>query len=181
MRRLKMLWMPVLLGMLLVAAVVGVASARPAARPLAQPWRVLAVGSQACIPTEDTTNLHHNQNYVECHGGWCWLVCPLDFPAAGEQAVGAVQVKRLTMYVYDYDATGQDTEVVIKKTYPPTGGWVQMAHVATFGSDTNDPQVLMDSTIDNNPVYRTQAPYLHLGIEGSANIRVYGFFVHYTW
>jgi hypothetical protein len=181
MRKSKMLWVPVLLGVLLVATVVGVANARPNARPLEQPWRVLTVGSHACIPADDVANWDHWDRYVECDSGWCWFVCPLNFPAAGEQAVGAINVKRLTMYVYDYDGTGQDTEVWLEKTYPVNASVLDMAHVGTLGSSTTDPQVLIDTTIAGNPVYRTQSPYRFLGIEASTLIKVYGFFVHYTW
>jgi hypothetical protein len=184
MKKTRMLCLPVLLGLLLIGALVGVASARPNARPLQQAWRVLTVASQACIPENWGEAWYHaggDGEYLRCNNAVCHFVCPVDFPAAGEQAVGAVNVKRLTMYAYDYNSgVAQDTWVELNKTYPPTGAMVIMATAGTLGASTADPQAVMDTSIASNPVYRTQGPYLFVVIP-QVNIKVYGFFIHYTW
>jgi hypothetical protein len=176
--RIKRLYIPLVLGVVLIAAVVGVASARPNSRPVEQAWRVLAVPSHACIPEDDTEDWDFELDRLECDVAPCFFVCPANFPAAGEQAVGAVNVKRVTMYVYDNDVGGNVT-VTLVKTYPPSGGQVSMASAGTSNSPA-DPQALVDTSIVNNPIYRVQAPYIYLGM-GATNARVYGFFIHYTW
>jgi hypothetical protein len=178
MKSRKTLWMPMLLGMLLMATMAGLASARPNARPLGQAWRVLTIPTQACIPKNDDIDYNHTTDYVECDTGTCWWVCPADFPAAGEQAVGAVNVKRLTYYCYDNDAS-QYAWAWLRKTHPPSGAHQIMAGVQSAES-ADDPQTVMDTTIENNPIYRVQGPYIWLKMEGSL-IRVYGIFIHYTW
>jgi hypothetical protein len=181
MKSIKKLWMPVLLGLLLVATMVGVASARPDARPLGQAWRVLTVGVDACIPEDSTINWDIDGYQLSCTSGVCQFHCPANFPAAGEQAVGAVNVKRFTMYVFDNDNNlNAQVDASLLKSYPPTGGWLAMAAV---GPTAESPaiQTIMDTTIDNNPVYRTQSPYIKLTTRTSANLRTHGFFIHYTW
>jgi hypothetical protein len=177
MKRIKRLWIPLLLGLILMTALVGVASARPDAGPREQAWRVLTIPSTVCIPHKDSDTWSHGVNRVECPSGVCVFFCAVDFPAAGEQAVGAVNVKRVTMYAYD-NGLG-DAEVILFKSYPITGASVQMAsgETATLAAD---PQTVMDTTIDNNPIYRVQSPLIFLKITVSG-IGVYGFHIHYTW
>ena len=181
MKLMKKLWIPLLLGLLLMATVVGLANARPNARPLGQARRVLAVPTGACIPRRSSESWMHFAHYVQCDSGMCEFICAVNFPAAGEQAVGAVNVKRLTMYAYDNNSgAGEDAKAWLHKAYAPTGGLATMANVTTSGTSAADPEVLTDTTINNNPVYRTQGPVLWLDI-GGTSIKVYGFFVHYTW
>jgi hypothetical protein len=181
MKKVRRLWMPVLLGVVLVAALVGVASARPDARPVQQAWRVLSVTAGHCYPSLGGTSFLNDGFKVGCGSPVCLFMCPVNFPAAGEQAVGAVTVKRFTMYAFDDDpALGADVDARLAKSYPPTHAQVYLALLQTAGAQGTDPQVLMDTTIDNNPVWRTQAPYIEV-IMGGLLTNVYGFFVHYTW
>jgi hypothetical protein len=177
MKKIKRLLIPALLGVVLIAAVVGVASARPNARPLEQAWRVLAVSPHACTPDGDVGAYDYTASYLECDATPCNFYCAIDFPAAGEQAVGAVNVKRLTMFAYDN--TGGDVEVFLMKTYGPTGGNQQMATASSTDS-ASSPQTVMDTSIENNPIYRTQAPYIFVRMD-DASFFVAGFHVHYTW
>jgi hypothetical protein len=179
MKRTKRLFIPVVLGVVLIAAVVGVASARPDARPLAQPWRVLTVPPHTCNPRVEDIDYNYYQGYLECNTATCAFVCPLDFPAAGEQAVGAVNVKRVTAYVLDNDGTASHVRVYFRKIYPVTGGALNMADFQSTES-TDDPQVVMDTSIDNNPVYRSQAPYVWVVLNAVGH-HAYGFYIHYTW
>jgi hypothetical protein len=179
MRRINRLWIPVLLGVVLIATLVGAASARPNARPLAQPWRVLAISSRDCIPTDDADDWEHHDRHLECGAATCAFVCPVVFPAAGEQAVGAVNVKRLTVYIYD-NAGGVAPNVYLDKTYPLNGSVTEMAKVQTTDASATDPQTIMDTSIVANPVYRVQVPSLWVSLL-AGNIRFYGAFIHYTW
>jgi hypothetical protein len=178
MKSVRRLWMSLLVGLLLMATVVGVASARPDARPQQQAWRVLAIPSTFCGPQNRNTDFQHAGNSVKCVSGTCHLVCPVHFPAAGEQAVGAVNVKRLTMFVYD-NWSGETATAQLSKSYSPTGSFQGMATAGSVDK-ANNPQAAVDTSIDYNPVYRTQGPFIWLVVNGD-NIRVNGFFVHYTW
>jgi hypothetical protein len=178
MQKIKRLWMPVLLGGLLMGTVVGVAGARPDARPLEQGWMVITIPPDHCYPDADGCNFDQEWGYVETDSGSCTFRCPVTFPAAGEQALGAVNVKRFTMYAYDSDGGAQACGELGSK-YPPSIGAVSMSVGCTVDSAA-DPQTVMDTTIDGNPVYRVQGPFLDFWI-GAPGIRVYGFFIHYTW
>jgi hypothetical protein len=183
MKKAKTLWVPALLGMLLLAILVGVAGARPDARPQQQAWRVLSVAPGACLAAVGNTDWVNAGYELHCSDAVaCLWHCPLDFPAAGEQAVGAVHIKRFTMYAFDNNATpNTNVSAYLSKMYPPTHKDVTMAHFATSGGEPTDPQVLVDTTIQHNPVYRTQAPYISIVGSNSTSVKVYGFFVHYTW
>jgi hypothetical protein len=176
-KRLKSLWMPALLGVLLMTSLVGAAVARPNARPLEQAWRVLSIPALVCIPHDEGDDYRFLGTHLYCQAPDCDFACEIDFPAAGEQAVGAISVKRVTMYAYD-NAVGL-VQFSLLKTYAPMGVSQQMAWAMT--SDlANDPQAAMDTSVVNNPVYRTQAPVLWLSV-GNTTGKVYGFHVHYTW
>jgi hypothetical protein len=183
MRKIKRLCTPMLLGVLLMATVVGVASARPSARPLQQPWRVLTVPVQGCIPQEESMDYRHQSDCLKCEAASCLFFCSVDFPAAGEQAVGAVNVKRLTLYAYDNDSAGGHfvSTSLVKSYGPSAGGNTTLANASTaLVSSPIDPQTAMDTEIENNPIYRVQGPFLTLYI-GSPGLRAYAVHIHYTW
>jgi hypothetical protein len=180
MRRTKRLWIPILLGALLIATLVGAASARPNSRPQEQAWRVLTVAPHACNPRTDTIDYNYLAGYLLSNGNTAF-VCPMDFPAAGEQAVGAVNVKRVTAYVLDNDGNAGDTiRFYFRKVYPMGGDSYQAMAEAESTESASDPQVIMDTSIDYNPVYRSQAPYVWVVMEAAGH-KLYGVYVHYTW
>jgi hypothetical protein len=180
MKKLNTLWIPVLLGVLLLATLVGVAGAKPDARPLQQAWRLLALSPSDCVPqSSGISGWWNNGDYIECPAGSpCGFMCPVHFPAAGEQSVGAVHVKRVTLYIRDLVAG--DVAVELWKNHAPTGVQAQMAGAKSFGSCLVDPCMLMDTSIVWNPVYRNQGPYLYIGMP-SVGHRVSGAYIHYTW
>jgi hypothetical protein len=181
MKKIRTLWIPVLLGMLLMATLVGVASARPGARPQQQAWRVLTIPAAICAPDDDTHDWSSSVAHLQCDVGSCSFHCAVDFPAAGEQAVGAINVRRLTVYAYDNNAgAGRFVRVKLHKYYPPTTSWVEMATAVTGAASSANPLVVMDTSIVGNPVWRTQGPLLEVDA-GATNVSVYGFFIHYTW
>jgi hypothetical protein len=179
MKTAKRLWVPVLLGVLLMTTLVGVASARPNARPQQQAWRVLTVGTPACVPCSDDQDYGRGEDdWLRCEGAaGCCFLCSVYFPAAGEQAVGAVNVKRVTMYAYD-NTVGKAVDFMMGKRYPPTKGGATMASGTTIDSSA-DPQTVVDASIENNPIYRVQEPGIVLFM--GTDLIVYGFFIHYTW
>jgi hypothetical protein len=179
MKKIKRLWIPVLLGVVLMIMLAGVASARPNARPQEQAWRVLTVPSSVCIPRQDGDDWYNHINGVYCESGGCVWLCAVDFPAAGQQAVGAVNVKRVTMFAYDNSGDAQAAWFYLWKTYPPEVASVAMA----TGTTTNSPafpQTVMDTSVVKNPIYRVQGAHISATINGTG-IEVYGFHVHYTW
>jgi hypothetical protein len=180
MARLKRLSIAVLLGVLLVAVLAGLARARPNARPLQQVWRVLTISPSDCVPYGSGISDWVNQGgYVECPGATnCRFYCPVHFPAAGEQAVGAVNVKRVTLYFSDQVAANMG--VSLWKNHPPAGVEVEMAAAESFGIHLDDPATVMDTTIAKNPVYRNQGPYLEIVMDAAGH-RTYGVYIHYTW
>jgi hypothetical protein len=180
MKSLKRLSIPILLGVLLMTILVGVANARPTSRPQQQAWRVLTVPSTACIPQKYLDNWWHTTESLYCASGGCDFMCPLNFPAAGEQAVGAVSVKRVTMFAYDNSGDPTGAAFYLFKTHPPSAASALMASGSTTDSPAQ-PQTVMDTSIVGNPLYRVQGPYILLRLGGPPPIRVYGSFVHYTW
>jgi hypothetical protein len=180
MKKLMKLSIPLLLGVLLMTVLVGVAAARPNARPVEQAWRVLAVPAHACVPDSPAEDYVYTESSVRCITADCYLSCPIYFPAAGEQAVGAVNVKRVTMFAFDNTGgTGDTVRFCLSNTYPPTDGEVEMAMGSTTDS-ADSPQTVMDTSIDYNPIYRTQAPVIWILMEHDT-FWVSGFHVHYTW
>jgi hypothetical protein len=155
---------PVAVGLILMATVVGVAVARPNARPQQQAWRV---------------PYHHTEPRLWCDSSPCDFYCAIDFPAAGEHAVGAVNVKRLTMFAYDNTGPFTNVWVSLHKTYGPTSGAQAMASTETWDSPKS-PQTVMDTSINNNPIFRTQEAHLYILMEDTS-YWVSGFHVHYTW
>jgi hypothetical protein len=180
MKQVRRIWMPLLLGMVLVATLVGVATARPSARPQQQAWRVLTVPAHTCNPMTEDTDYNYYDWGLGCNGFSCPFVCPMDFPAAGEQAVGAINVKRVTAYVLDNDGTASDIDFYFRKIYPMGGDAVQVMAEASSTDSPSDPQEVMDTTVVSNPVYRSQAPYVWVVMNTSGH-RLYGVYVHYTW
>jgi hypothetical protein len=183
MTKLKRLWAPVLLGVLLMASLVGVANGRPKAAPRQQGWMVVSVPMSGCIGEKSNEALTYSRNYVTCMYSSCVMFCPVHFPAAGEQAVGAVNVRRVTMYALDTaGGVANEASFGLYKTYPPTGGAVQMADAGTVDSAA-DPQTVIDFTIDSPVVYRVNSPSLEAGFAtlAAGSVRIYGFFIHYTW
>lgn len=85
MKKVKKLWMPLLLGVLLMAALVGVAGARPNARPEASPaLQDHMISAHHCIGEDDTEDYEFFGNYLECDAlMWCNFVCPINLSNQG--------------------------------------------------------------------------------------------------
>ncbi len=177
MKAVKRWWVVVFLGTLLVAALVGVALARPdAVGDAAGTTMVVTVPSAACIPATDTTDWYHSPNYLECSSGYCYFVCPFDFPIEGGQQAVSARVKRITAYVYD-NLGAEAVVVYLNKTDPGTGtAWV-MAQVNSTNSTAI--QALSTTTITKNPVLQKHATLLYVYFS-SPGLKVYGFRIFYT-
>jgi hypothetical protein len=130
MKKLKMLWMPVLLGALLMSTLVGVAAARPNARPEASPALVdYMFSAHRCFSTDPTYDPHYVAMHLECDSGICHFVCPIKPPHEG-----LIRVQRLALYAFD-NLSG-DVCIDLRHVYPKTG-----INQCTANSAT-DPQVI---------------------------------------
>jgi hypothetical protein len=136
MQKVKMLWMPVLLGALLMAMLVGVAGARPNARPEASPALVdYMFGANRCTQRFDGNDWFYTQGYIQCNTPNCAFVCPMKPPHEG-----LIRVQRLAMYAYD-DLNVDGVCIWLTQVYPKTGSyWHRLGHLCTADSSA-DPQV----------------------------------------
>jgi hypothetical protein len=133
MRKLRRLWMPVLLGALLMATVVGVTGARPDARPEPSPQlQNHMIDAHHCIPVGDTDPDFH-LTALECNTGDCFFMCPIKPPHEG-----LISVRRLAFYAYD----NNDGEVCISlwHTYPKTASIERRLAPQCTTNSAADPQ-----------------------------------------
>ena len=167
-----------LLGVLLLAILVGVVGARPNAGHAAAGRKVIVVPSAACVPENDLADWEHFTNYVECDTAPCWFACAFDLPAEGPGKTVTARVKKLVAYVYDNDGGG-DVTIYLFKTDPKTTNSMEMARVKSAGASGTDPQALTDASINFNPVRRKNGTHVWLYLTGT-DIRVYGVRIVYT-
>jgi hypothetical protein len=138
MKKVKKLWMPLVLGVLLMAALVGVAGARPNARPEASPaLQDHMISAHHCIPDNNFGVVAHMffNEYATCTTGGCAYMCPI------KPEQGLIRAQRLALYVYDNGAG--DVCIWLVHVYPKNGfnGYVQrLVHQCTTNSAA-DPQV----------------------------------------
>jgi hypothetical protein len=170
MKKLKMLWMPVLLGTLLTVTLVGVAGARPNARPEASPALVdYMFSAHHCIPWDDTTNWSYGANGLVCDAATCLFACPIKPPHEG-----LIRVQRLAMYAGDKGAGG--VCLYLTQAYPKTAGWV----CRLTGCTTDNPADVQVCAFNpaNFKVSVLQDIYVRVTISGTAPC-LYGFKLKY--
>jgi hypothetical protein len=179
MKKLKMLWMPVLLGGLLMATLVGVAGARPNAGPEGSPALMNhMISAHRCSPAyAPTPNQYVFQfGYVECYGLTCGLVCPIKPPHEG-----LIRVQRLAMYAYDNDggSGAEPPEVCIwlTHTFPKTGGYVVVLRNQCTTDNAADPQVITYNPA-NFKVSQLQDLHVHVKMHSNGQ-KLYGFKLRY--
>jgi hypothetical protein len=137
MKKLKMLWMPVLLGALLMATLVGVAGARPNAKPEASPALVdYMFSAHHCIPEQDY-DWDFGAMFLTSLTGESRFVCPIKPPHQG-----LIRVQRLALYAYDNDATaGEKLCVKLVQTYPKAATFVERLSLQCTTDNAADPAV----------------------------------------
>jgi hypothetical protein len=171
MKKLKMLWMPVLLGALLMATLVGVASARPNARPEASPALVdYMFSAHHCIPEQQNTDHEFARSHVHCHAWACEVICPIKPPYQG-----LIRVQRLAMYAYDNGAN--DVCINLNHVYPKSGSFVNRLTNQCTSDNVADPQIISYNPA-NFKVSVLQDVYVWVTISGSTQ-RLYGFKLKY--
>jgi hypothetical protein len=172
MKKLKMLWMPVLLGALLMATLVGVASARPNARPEASPALVdYMFGPYNCISMW-AQPVAYAEDSMGCGSGTCGFVCPMKPPHEG-----LIRVQRLAMYAYDNDGTATGIAIVLFHQYPKTGTFATRLGPASTSDSPADPQVYAYNPA-NFKVSVLQDIYITVSIPSSGQ-KLYGFKLKY--
>lgn len=115
MKEVRKLWIPVLLGTSLMTTLVGVAGARPNARPEASPQlRNHMISAHHCMPMNNTTDWEYLPSRLQCNTAACDFFCPINPPHEG-----LIRVQRLAMYVFD-NGTGKVC-IWLEHVYPKTG------------------------------------------------------------
>jgi hypothetical protein len=171
MKKVKRLWMPLLLGALLMATLVGVAGARPNARPEASPQLVDHMFSaQHCIPLHSAAAWLFQQPYLRCPGASCGFVCPVKPPYEG-----LIRVQRLAVYVHD-NGTGQVC-IWLDHVYPKTGAYVSRINNQCTTDNAADPQVISYNPA-NFKVSQLQDLYIAATFSATTQ-KLYGFKLKY--
>jgi hypothetical protein len=171
MRNVKRLWMPLLLGALLIATLVGVAGARPNARPEASPQLVnWMISAHHCIPRDDTTDWDILPQYAECESAACTFYCPIKPPHEG-----VIRVQRLAMYVFDN--TVGNICISLAQVYPKSATYVYRLSSACTGDSAADPWVLSYNPA-NFKVSVLQDIHVSVALPSNGQ-RLYGFKLKY--
>jgi hypothetical protein len=163
MNKVKMLWMPLLLGALLISTLVGAAGARPEASP---GFLDYGISAHHCIPVDDTDDWKFAQGYVECSSGYCNFVCPIKPPHQG-----TIRARRLSLYAYD--PGGGRVCIGLVKVVPKAGTSVERLGVPCTDNSTTDPARYVYSP-KNFKVLATDDLYVWVSFSGSLQ-KVYGF------
>lgn len=166
MKEIKKWWVAVLLGLLLMATLVGVMFARPGARPNAGASKTLTVPAAAFVPIKDDMDWYNNGSYIQLDSGTGVFIASVQFP-------GRVTVESITLYAYDNNGSAQVCAYLFRST-PPTGNEESMAGVCSTGASDTDPRLFTTTLISPNRVTRRHGVYLEIMFYGSSDLRVYG-------
>ena len=106
---------------------------------------------------------------------WRADVCgPSDFPR-----VGAVTVRKATLYAYDNNTT-HNVFVRLIKTNPFTGSETYMASAESAGDFPTDPRELSTTSITYPTIQRAYGVHVRLGFYRSADLKGYAVKIAYT-
>jgi hypothetical protein len=184
---MRRLWVALLLGLLVVATVVGVALAGSKSAPVPQPLqaisRSMTVPASSCYPKEDGELWWNNGAVLggETDAPRQWFICPVNFPDFASVHV----VQSITLYCYDQHTWSGDQYDVIANVYrtePSLGAETQMGTVRSTGWSTDDPKAwtISGTQISPKQVYPRQAMYFWVSFAGHPNLLLYGFKINYT-
>jgi hypothetical protein len=133
MDRVRKLWISVLLGVLLIAAMVGVAGAGRNNRPHGAlgPTAYITVPAAAFNPVQEGANWYNYGYYLlnESPSSWDFLAGPIVFPHSG-----TVQITEIVLVAVDNDgaASAEVCAWVVRSSF--SGGSDQMGSVCSTGS-----------------------------------------------
>lgn len=183
MNSIRRLWFPLLLCGLVLATVVGAASARPNSAPLSSTTNTLTVAASDCHPYSDVVE-YDNDGWRLSTEGTDWgnfasFLCPVRFPEYGTHTISSV-----TMYAYDDKSGSGDDDMVcaeVNRTYPPTKTENRMGEVCSTGDSGTDPRsfTISGAQISPNTVSPTRGMHFWVTM-GKTNLRLYGFSISYS-
>ena len=178
MKRMKRLWAPLLLGVLLIATLVGAASARPGAAPLAAPTKVLTVSGADCYPQLWSTQYNNNGVFIKgVHGtpNACYI-CPVNFHDYGNHKIIAISMTFLDKVA----GGGNDIAATFYRTIPSWSAEQLMGTLAPVGSwAVPQGRTIAGSAMTNRVIYPTTGMYIWICMPGHNDILVYGFRINY--
>ena len=171
MKKGKKWWMPLLSGGLLMAILVGVAGARPNARPLAANWVNHTVSAYHCIPVSHNWNWWYNGFYLSCLSGTCNFYCPIRPPHEG-----SVRIQRLTMYAFDNG--GGDVRIYLREHQTTTGSAVTRLSLSITSDSATHPETYSYDH-PNFTVSRKEDLIVYVEMD-SGGQKLYGFKIRYV-
>jgi len=169
--RMKRLWVPVLVG-LLVAGVLGVGGGGAVAVEPRLTTASIMIPAAAFIPTTDNWDYSTGGNYLAVSGGNSGFSAPVSFP------VPVVSIKKITLYAYD----NTNLSAVCASPYranPAAATQVLQGIICTSGASTLDPQVLITTAISPRRV-NTAIHGAQLWVDLGPGTKFYGVKVTYT-
>jgi hypothetical protein len=176
MEKARKLWIPVLLGVLLIAFVVGVAGARGHNRTSGAlgPTAYITIPGAAFNPKSDGADWYNTGKYIRnmSANDDLFYAGPIVFPHAG-----AVQITEFALLAYDN--SGLDGCAHLHKSRFMTGAYERMAYVCSTGS-LPGVRRFSTSTISApqvNPQYAGCS--VSLALEGAADVRIYAVRIAY--
>ncbi len=175
----KSWWMPVMLGVLLMAVLVGVAGARPNERAqAASGTRQLIIGAADFYPANNTYAFFNGGNFVTSlvNGSNTILVAPVQFPAPYW-----VTVEKVQLFAYDNNTTGR-IMMWLERTKPSVGSKTQMAYIDTgyaFADSVNNPRTWTTTSISSSVVNPANGAYLDVVISDDSRLDLYGVRIFY--
>jgi hypothetical protein len=172
MARMRRLWVPVLVG-LLVAVFLG-----PAGVTAVEPRTVTAsimIPAAAFTPTVDEADYLNGLSYLGVNNSGYYYFAPLSFAAP------EVNVRRITLYAYDNDSLpSHEVCVWLYRTNPTTAAAAFQGSACT-SDGTLDPQVVYTTDIGPRTVNTAvHGSFLRIGISAGAE-RLYGVKVTYSY
>ncbi len=179
MKSRKSWWMPVLLGVLLMAILVGVAGARPNERAQAASGRrQLIIGAADFYPVNNTYAFSSDgyRLWSDVNGSSIWLVAPVQFPAPYH-----VTVEKVQLFAYDNNSTGH-IKMGLWRTKPSVGTETSMAYIDTgylFADPVNNPRTWTDTSISPSVKNPANGTYLWVEITDDTQLDLYGVRIFY--
>jgi hypothetical protein len=175
MNSIRRLSFPLLLCGLLLAALVGVVSARPGAAPMAVTSKTVTVSASDCYPWSDDADYLNEGYRVRSVTGAVSFLCPVRFPEYGTHTIS-----QITMRAYDNN-NGDNVCAQASRTQPSSGNETIMGEVCSSGYKSTNPRsfTISGAQINPNTVEPTHGMYFWATTEDPSKLRLYGFTITY--
>ena len=159
-----------MLGALLMAALVGVAGARPGGEVSVSATKTVSITPHDCIPLDETENYSRTTDYVQCDTSECELMCPVNVPYQGKY-----KITSCTMFALD-NYSGQGAVFNLRKNSPSEVGSTSLVNIGTVDS-TDIPQAV-SGPLSKARVQPKHDVFIKLFISNT-HPKVYGFRLKY--